>query len=104
MSEADRLRLLTLVELMPDQSQDFSKLRAGICGEISEMRSRQTKPGSSPNGVAGPCRVVVVGDTVISEQGMATLLARDKRYSVCGAADPLHRANNSRPQQRADGP
>jgi len=79
MSEADRLRLLTLVELMPDQSQDFSKLRAGISGEISEMRSRQTKPGSSPNGVA-----------------------RDKRYSVCGAAHTFHEANNIIRQHRPD--
>ena len=87
---------------MPDQSQDFSKLRAGISGEISEMRSRQTKPGSSPNGVAGPCRVVVVGETVISEQGMATLVARDKRYSVCGAAHTFHEANNIIRQHRPD--
>jgi len=102
MSEADRSRPPTLVELMPDQSQDFSKLRAGISGEISEMRSRQTKPGSSPNGVAGPCRVVVVGETVISEQGMATLVARDKRYSVCGAAHTFHKANNIIRQHRPD--
>jgi two-component system, NarL family, response regulator NreC len=33
-----------------------------------------------------PCRVVVVGDTCVSEQGMATIVGRDKRYHVCGGA------------------
>jgi DNA-binding NarL/FixJ family response regulator len=32
------------------------------------------------------CRVVVVGDTCISEEGMATIIGRDKRYHVCGHA------------------
>jgi two-component system response regulator NreC len=33
-----------------------------------------------------PCRVVVVGDTCVSEEGMATIVGRDKRYHVCGGA------------------
>ena len=33
-----------------------------------------------------PCRVVVVGDTCVSEQGMVTIVERDKRYHVCGSA------------------
>jgi len=33
-----------------------------------------------------PYRVVVVGDTVISEEGMATIVGRNKRYHVCGGA------------------
>ena len=33
-----------------------------------------------------PCRVVVVGDTCVSEQGMVTIVGRDKRYQVCGGA------------------
>jgi DNA-binding NarL/FixJ family response regulator len=33
-----------------------------------------------------PCRVVVVGDTCVSEQGMATIVGRHKRYQVCGGA------------------
>jgi len=45
---------------------------------------------------------VVIGDTVISEQGMATLVARDKRYSVCGAAHTFHEANNIIRQHRPD--
>jgi len=32
------------------------------------------------------CRVVVVGDTCISEEGKATIVERDKRYHVCGSA------------------
>src|SRR5207248_2421372 len=33
-----------------------------------------------------PCRVVVVGDPWVSEQGMAATVGRDKRYQVCGGA------------------
>jgi DNA-binding NarL/FixJ family response regulator len=32
------------------------------------------------------CRVVVIGDTCVSEEGMATIVGRDKRYYVCGRA------------------
>src|SRR5262249_38654517 len=32
------------------------------------------------------CRVVVVGDTCVSEEGMATIVGRDKRYHLCGSA------------------
>ena len=35
---------------------------------------------------AAPCRIVEVGDTCVSEQGMATIVGRDKRYHVCGGA------------------
>jgi DNA-binding NarL/FixJ family response regulator len=68
------------------------------------MRLRSVKPASSSqrDAGAGPCRVVVIGDTVISEQGMATLVARDKRYSVCGAAHTFHEANNIIWQHRPD--
>ena len=34
----------------------------------------------------GPCRVVVVGDTCVAEEGMAAILGRDKRYHLCGGA------------------
>lgn len=37
-----------------------------------------------------PFRVVVVGDTCISEEGMAAILGRDKRYHVCGGAHSFH--------------
>jgi DNA-binding NarL/FixJ family response regulator len=37
--------------------------------------------------------VVVVGDTCVSEEGMATIVGRDKRYQVCGAAHTFAEAN-----------
>ena len=33
-----------------------------------------------------PCRVVVVGDTCVSEAGLAAIVDRDKRYQICGSA------------------
>ena len=38
------------------------------------------------------CRVVVVGDTCISEEGLAAIVGRDKRYQVCGGAHGFHDA------------
>jgi DNA-binding NarL/FixJ family response regulator len=38
------------------------------------------------------CRVVVVGDTCISEEGMAAIVGRDKRYHVCGHAHGFYDA------------
>jgi two-component system response regulator NreC len=39
-----------------------------------------------------PRRVVVVGDTCVSEQGMAAIVGRDKRYQVCGSAHGFYDA------------
>jgi DNA-binding NarL/FixJ family response regulator len=66
------------------------------------MRSRPTKPGSSLNAGAGPCRIAVVGDTVVSEQGLAAIVARDKRYLVCAAAHTFQEANNIIRQHRPE--
>jgi DNA-binding NarL/FixJ family response regulator len=41
---------------------------------------------------AGPYRVVVVGDTCVSQEGMATIVGRDKRYHVCGGAHGFYDA------------
>jgi DNA-binding NarL/FixJ family response regulator len=38
------------------------------------------------------CRVVVVADTCVSEEGVATIVGRDKRYRVCGSAHGFHHA------------
>jgi len=38
------------------------------------------------------CRIVVVGDTCVSEEGMATIVGRDKRYRVCGSAHGFYDA------------
>jgi len=39
-----------------------------------------------------PCRVVVVGDTCVSEEGMAAIVGRNKRYHVCGSAHGFYNA------------
>jgi len=36
--------------------------------------------------------VVVVGDTCVSEEGMATIVGRDRRYHVCGSAHGFYNA------------
>jgi DNA-binding NarL/FixJ family response regulator len=41
---------------------------------------------------AGPYRVVVVGDTCVSQEGMATIVGRNKRYHVCGGAHGFYDA------------
>jgi DNA-binding NarL/FixJ family response regulator len=38
------------------------------------------------------CRVVVVGDTCVSEEGMAAIVGRDKKYHVCGHAHGFYDA------------
>src|SRR5207247_6031573 len=49
-----------------------------------------TRAGSSRGGSSRPlskqARVVVVGDTCVSEEGMAAIVGRDKRYHICGSA------------------
>jgi hypothetical protein len=47
------------------------------------MKLCSAEQGASPHASAGLCRIVVIGDTVVSEQGMATVVARDERYLVC---------------------
>jgi two-component system response regulator NreC len=48
----------------------------------------------SGTGRAGtePRRVVVVGDTCVSERGMAAIVESDKRYQVCGGAHGFYDA------------
>jgi DNA-binding NarL/FixJ family response regulator len=52
--------------------------------------------------VKEPSRVVVVGDTIISEQGLAAIIGRDPRYHVCGAAHTFEEANKLVRQRRPD--
>src|SRR5947208_3323566 len=55
-----------------------------------------TRAGSSRGGSSHPlskqARVVVVGDTCVSEEGMAAIVGRDKRYHVCGGAHGFYDA------------
>ena len=48
---------------------------------------------ASLRGGKEPYRVVVVGDTIISEQGLVAIIGRDPRYHVCGAAHTFEEAN-----------
>jgi DNA-binding NarL/FixJ family response regulator len=49
-----------------------------------------------------PRRVVAVGDTIISEQGLVVIIGRDPRYHVCGAAHTFEEANKLIRQRRPD--
>jgi response regulator of citrate/malate metabolism len=44
----------------------------------------------------------VVGDTCVSEQGMATIVGRDKRYRVCGGAQGFYDAGELIRKHRPD--
>ena len=47
-------------------------------------------------------RIVAVGDTIISEQGLVAIIGRDPRYRVCGAAHTFAEANKLIRQHRPD--
>jgi DNA-binding NarL/FixJ family response regulator len=49
-----------------------------------------------------PRRVVAVGDTIISEQGLVAIIGRNPLYDVCGAAHTFAEANNLIRQNRPD--
>src|SRR6266851_2561422 len=51
---------------------------------------------------AEPLRVVVVGDTCVSEAGMETIVGRDKRYRICGGAHGFYDAGELIRQHRPD--
>ena len=44
------------------------------------------KKSATTRALVALCRVLVVGDTCISEEGMAAIVGRDKRYHLCGSA------------------
>jgi two-component system response regulator NreC len=50
------------------------------------------KKSATARAVFALCRIVVVGDTCVSEEGMATIVGRDKRYHVCGGAHGFYDA------------
>src|SRR6266700_6977136 len=56
----------------------------------------QSRAGTEPG------RVVAVGDTIISEQGLVAIIGRDPRYHVCGAAHTFEEANKLVRQQHPD--
>lgn len=55
---------------------------------------------STPRGK--PLRVVVIGDTCISEAGMIAIVRRDKHYHICGSAHGFYDADELIKQHRPD--
>ena len=49
-----------------------------------------------------PYRVVVVGDTCVSEAGLAAIVGRDRRYQICGSAHGFFGAGELIRQHRPD--
>jgi two-component system response regulator NreC len=66
------------------------------------LASATVKLPAKSCGGAEPCGVVVVGDTVVSEQGMAAIVGREAKYRVCGAAHTFREANELIQQQQPD--
>src|SRR5437773_634521 len=58
-----------------------------ICQAQPDMKFPRVDAGKEPY------RVVAVGDTIISEQGLVAIIGRDPRYHVCGAAHTFAEAN-----------
>jgi DNA-binding NarL/FixJ family response regulator len=53
---------------------------------------RTIKKSVTARAIFALCRVVVVGDTCVSEEGLAAIVGRDKRYHVCGGAHGFYDA------------
>ena len=64
------------------------KTQLNACSGASRFVKRfiAVKKSATARAIFALCRVVVVGDTCVSEEGMATIVGRDKRYHVCGSA------------------
>jgi len=60
------------------------------------------KKSATARAVFALCRVMVVGDTCVSEEGMATIVGRDKRYQVCGRAHGFYDAGELIRQHKPD--
>jgi DNA-binding NarL/FixJ family response regulator len=78
------------------------QIRRSECTEEHVCLSAAVKSRAPARAGREPCQVVVVGDTVVSEQGMATIVGRDTRYRVCGTAHSFRKANEVIQQERPD--
>lgn len=56
----------------------ISPVQPAVAQNRFPFRALSAKPGS--------ISAVVVGDTIVSQEGLAAILKRDKRYTVCGGA------------------
>ena len=61
------------------------------CSHPDRFVKTQSRVKKSATGRAGrePCRVVVVEDTCVSEQGTTSIVERAKKYHVCGRSSAL---------------
>src|SRR5262245_3774332 len=85
---------LCVFEMPPGRNLIPASLRTSISSTV--------KKNAAVRGFIALCRVVVVGDTCISEEGMAAIVGRDKRYKVCGSAHGFHDAGELIRQHRPD--
>jgi DNA-binding NarL/FixJ family response regulator len=60
------------------------------------------KKSATAHAIFALCRVVVVGDTCVSEEGIAAIIGRDKRYHVCGGAHSFYDAGELIRKQQPD--
>ncbi len=60
------------------------------------------KKSATAHAVFALCRIIVVGDTCVSEEGMAAIVGRDKRYHVCGSAHGFYDAGELIRQHKPD--
>lgn len=63
---------------------------------------RTVKKSATARAIFALCRVIIVGDTCVSEEGMAAILGRDKRYRVCGSAHGFFDAGELIRQHKPD--
>ena len=70
--------------------------------QAAAAANASVKSPAKPRAGTEPWRVVVVGDTCVSEQGMVTIVGRDKRYHVCGGAHGFYDAGELIRRHRLD--
>jgi hypothetical protein len=65
-------------------------IATALADSLEQLRS--VKRTAAAGAGTEPCRVVVVSDTCVSEEGMAANVGRNKRYHVCGGAHGFYDA------------
>src|SRR5262245_42769617 len=85
---------LCVFEMPPGRNLIPASLRTSISSTV--------KKAAAVRAFVALCRVVVVGDTCVSEEGLAAIVGRDKRYKVCGSAHGFYDAGELIRQHRPD--
>ena len=60
------------------------------------------KKSATARAVFALCRIIVVGDTCVSEEGLAAIVGGDKKYHVCGSAHGFYDAGELIRQHKLD--